>query len=35
MIVARPIGMAPKNIDMTEWLKMRAASRGKVSHRAV
>jgi hypothetical protein len=25
MMVASPMGIAPKNIDTTEWLKMRRA----------
>ena len=34
MIVASPIGMAPKNMDTTEWPKIRLASCGKTAQRA-
>ena len=33
-MVASPIGIAPKNIDITGCLKISAASRGKRSQRA-
>ncbi|MNP70458.1 hypothetical protein D3C76_1666920 [compost metagenome] len=34
MIVARPMGMVPKNMDTVEWPKMRRASSKKNSQRA-